>query len=405
MGMAPRDEPASVPGPRPARKLMVARACAECGASPDTHNAVRLAQCSRCNLTYFCSKDCQHVAWRSWHKTKCRAPGEFRKNDRAKLKDLKREDLNGAVVYIRCVPEGADERLTVFIQATGKEIAVKRVNLQILLDGKPPAIPTGVAAAPPDLPPTVPSEDCPVCFDPMVAGKCVICTSCAGSWCNECQEAMQGRCPLCRGEPCLGNVRQDAKRIRARAKAGSKHAQYHVAIAHREGHSGFPADQKAAAKWFRRAAEQGHASAQYNLATVTREGRGVQLDAREAVRWYRTAAEQGHSKAMNSLGVMYVNGDGMPSRDAVQASRWYRAAADRGSADAQNSLGLLYLQGDGVPQDYALAIAWFEKSAAQGFKSGIDNLAGTKAAVFAMSMGASVEQTAGRQNITLRKAT
>lgn len=91
---------------------------------------------------------------------------------------------------------------------------------------------------------------------------------------------------------------------------------------------GAPADNAAAAAWYRQAAEAGLASAQFNLGMIYVDGRGTEQDFGQALRLFSQAAEQGHAGAMNNLGSMYDNGYGVPI-DKVEALKWYTLAAGR----------------------------------------------------------------------------
>jgi TPR repeat protein len=62
-------------------------------------------------------------------------------------------------------------------------------------------------------------------------------------------------------------------------------------------------------------------------------------------------------------------------RDLNAAAGWYRKAAEQGDAAAQYTLGLAYAAGMGVTEDRATALAWLNKSAAQGFQPARDALA------------------------------
>jgi Sel1 repeat len=52
--------------------------------------------------------------------------------------------------------------------------------------------------------------------------------------------------------------------------------------------------------------------------------------------------------AQLSLGMMFVAGEGIP-QDYGQAAVWLRKAADQGNSEAQHALGVLYDNGQGVP--------------------------------------------------------
>ena len=54
----------------------------------------------------------------------------------------------------------------------------------------------------------------------------------------------------------------------------------------------------------------------------------------------------------------------------VEALAWYRKSADQGFAHAQTTLGLAYAYGPGVDVDYAEAARWFRLAAEQGSRDG-----------------------------------
>ena len=66
----------------------------------------------------------------------------------------------------------------------------------------------------------------------------------------------------------------------------------------------------------------------------------------------------------------------MQSGKPGEGLRDLTAAAEGGSASAQNELGRLYMTG--IPgiltPDMKAGVAWFRKSAAQGFRAGQENL-------------------------------
>ena len=61
-------------------------ACDCCGKTPD--DGASLSKCSRCGLSYYCSKECQKAAWGGGHKEACRAPGEVKVGDWLMLQDV-----------------------------------------------------------------------------------------------------------------------------------------------------------------------------------------------------------------------------------------------------------------------------------------------------------------------------
>jgi hypothetical protein len=57
--------------------------CDHCQKTKQEIGTKVLLCCSRCKFEYYCSKDCQAVAWKTKHKKYCRAPGDFRPGDQA----------------------------------------------------------------------------------------------------------------------------------------------------------------------------------------------------------------------------------------------------------------------------------------------------------------------------------
>ena len=64
----------------------------------------------------------------------------------------------------------------------------------------------------------------------------------------------------------------------------------------------------------------------------------------------------------------------LQKKDFETAAKILRPLAEGGLARAQSTLGGMYASGLGVPQSYTDAVAWFQKSAAQGFPEGETNL-------------------------------
>ena len=124
----------------------------------------------------------------------------------------------------------------------------------------------------------------------------------------------------------------------------------------------------------RKAAEQGNADAQYDFGVLYADGEGVPSDSAEAAKWYRKAAEQGHAQAQYTLGEMCENDFNFRmyksftySEGYAEAVKWYRKAAEQGHAEAQFNLAVKYDTGEeGVPEDDAEAAKWYRKAAEQG---------------------------------------
>ncbi len=115
-----------------------------------------------------------------------------------------------------------------------------------------------------------------------------------------------------------------------------------------------------AIKWLQRAADQGHAEAKSNLGYMIAMGRGVESDAVQAFRLYAEAAAQGSHIAEQNLSAVAVT---IPQSDVMIAL----AQAKRGRSQAQYLIGANYFYGIGFQKDPGKAVAWFERSAGQGY--------------------------------------
>lgn len=69
-----------------------------------------------------------------------------------------------------------------------------------------------------------------------------------------------------------------------------------------------------------------------------------QGDYKTAFRLFKPLADKGNVPAQVAIGIMYRDGEGVPS-DYVEAAKWYRKAAERGDSTAQSHLGLMYESG------------------------------------------------------------
>jgi len=118
-------------------------------------------------------------------------------------------------------------------------------------------------------------------------------------------------------------------------------------------------------QWFHKVAERGDAEAQFKLGLMYQEGQVVPSSDVEAIKWYMRAAEQGHAYAQYNLGVMYDKGEAIP-QNYTEAVKLYKKAAEQGHVNAQYNLGLIYHGGQCVSQNYAEAMKWYRKAAEQG---------------------------------------
>lgn len=65
--------------------------------------------------------------------------------------------------------------------------------------------------------------------------------------------------------------------------------------------------------------------------------------------------------AQDHLGYLYERGVGVP-QNYSEAVAWYRKTAEQGYAIAENNLGTMYASGRGVPLDYEQAAVWYRKA-------------------------------------------
>ena len=148
--------------------------------------------------------------------------------------------------------------------------------------------------------------------------------------------------------------------------------------------NGIVADLEKAIAWYRSAVANGSAVAQRKMAGFLFMGKGVEKNESEAVKLARLAANQGDADAIAILGRAYENGTGV-SVDTMKAEELYRKATEEGSAlgklylseleaEAQYRNGVKLLEGKDVDQDFKAAFNWFEKSAAQGNVSAMEQL-------------------------------
>ena len=164
-----------------------------------------------------------------------------------------------------------------------------------------------------------------------------------------------------------GKEESETDKLRKKAEAGDKVAQYRYGMLFQQG-KGVMQDNKIAAEWFRKAAEQGYAPAQNDIGVLYLEGRGVPQDYKEALKWLTKAAEQNNPYAQAQLGWMYDNGLGI-SPNKKKAAEFYQLAADQGNANAQANLAYMCENGIGVKKDRSKAIKLYEKAANQGISN------------------------------------
>ena len=124
-------------------------------------------------------------------------------------------------------------------------------------------------------------------------------------------------------------------------------------------------DKAGAAQLVRRAADAGNAVAQLRLALLYDQGDGVAQSAKTALQWYLRAAAQGEPESQNQVASFYELGEGVEENWDLSA-RLRQASAMQGWMKGQAAYARAFQFGIGVPQSRPEAIAWFQKSAAQG---------------------------------------
>jgi TPR repeat protein len=124
-------------------------------------------------------------------------------------------------------------------------------------------------------------------------------------------------------------------------------------------------DKSGAAQLVRRAAEAGNAVAQLRLALMYDQGDGVPQSAKTALQWYQRAAALGEPESQNQVASFYELGEGVEENWDLSA-RLRQASASQGWMKGEFSFARAFQFGIGVPQSRPQAIAWYQKSSAQG---------------------------------------
>ena len=221
----------------------------------------------------------------------------------------------------------------------------------------------------------------------------------------------------------------DAAAANAEARATDPASMFAVAKLYGSG-NGVPEDDAKALAWYRKAAALGYSDAQINLVAMATRIYGDKLNPALAVEWMQKAADQGNPVAETKMADWYRDGWGVEkdearavaldyaaalqgyaeaesdygaarrdAGDTADAVVWLQKAAEHGDGfgayrlcllyydanddahglplcrqaaaqelpAAQDTMGRIYLYGKGVPRDEGQALAWFRKSADQGY--------------------------------------
>lgn len=120
-----------------------------------------------------------------------------------------------------------------------------------------------------------------------------------------------------------------------------------------------------AQKFLSKASEAGDPSARYYLGIMYLNGQGVPTNYQEAARLFTLAAQKNHSGGQIALGVLLIEGIGVP-QNFKRAAILLTLAAKQNNQDAQAILGWIYKYGVGVRENKIIAYALWNYVAAKG---------------------------------------
>lgn len=141
------------------------------------------------------------------------------------------------------------------------------------------------------------------------------------------------------------------------------------------GLAGYPRDLDAGRALLERAVELGDAPAARVVGQGFVSGYSGSIDPARAQHYLRLASDRGDLSATFQLGEMFLLGRGVPT-DEAEGERLMLKAAEAGHSGAQASMGTLRLKPylAEVADNASEALAWYERSAAQGNSRGMFNL-------------------------------
>ncbi|MEM6864682.1 MAG: serine/threonine-protein kinase [Bacteroidota bacterium] len=156
------------------------------------------------------------------------------------------------------------------------------------------------------------------------------------------------------------------KRYLIAAKNGYLNAQRNLADLYYDRKLGKNKEIKAT-PWYVKAAEQGDLHSQYRAALIYYNGQYYYA----ARKWFNKASEQEHASAQRFLGYMYDKGLGGP-KDLKKAFEMYRRSAENGDRVSMYNLASCYYRGDGTTKNTFLAKSWFQKSCSARYQKACD---------------------------------
>lgn len=172
-----------------------------------------------------------------------------------------------------------------------------------------------------------------------------------------------------KGEATEKNYEESFNLFLKAANSGYKRAMHAVGIAYQFG-KGVPVDRGEAAKWYEKAAEQNYLPSIQNLgALYMADGDGLSEDWDKTYYWSQKGLELG-DKGISALrlGIIYFSGHGTHPVDNAKATYYFNLAGENGRADAWYWLGTMQEYGFGGKPDMDKAMAYYRRSADEGFK-------------------------------------
>lgn len=167
----------------------------------------------------------------------------------------------------------------------------------------------------------------------------------------------------------------------ALAQNGDKEAQFRVGYWYEHG-IGAKKDDSKALHWYLKAAENGQLSAMFYLAGFYQGGRGgSKSNWDKALYWYSLSAERGVKESQYNMAFFYHRGRLGVEKNYDKALHWYLKAAENGMPIASNNIGVMFKNGDGLPSDPWLAYLWYRHAAKNGDKTASNNLRAMEAKI------------------------
>ncbi len=140
-------------------------------------------------------------------------------------------------------------------------------------------------------------------------------------------------------------------------------------------------DEAKALELYRRSADAGSPIGLYMVAHCYQHGIVVEEDRQMADSLYAKSfaelielAPQEDIYVLNFVGSAYYWGDGVKA-DREKAFGYYLTSAKKGNPETQYKIGNCYETGQGTAKNMTEAVAWYKKSAAQGYQDAIEALA------------------------------